>query len=148
MLFGRPLRAEISRSASAQRLVEATAEPGPAMLIGTIVHDGGLNYNAVLLADGVVVHLTDGTTVEGSHALMTVGTTLSRLTGPAPDAWAEAAGRWSDLGDRWWTAVARLREAEAAASTALWLMRPTNTTTGVRKAVLVLPRSSLMLVLK
>jgi len=34
------------------RLVEATIEPGPAMLIGTIVQEGGLNYNAVLLADG------------------------------------------------------------------------------------------------
>ena len=36
----------------AERLVDATAEPGPAMLIGTIIHEGGLNYNAVLLADG------------------------------------------------------------------------------------------------
>jgi len=34
------------------KLVEATIEPGPAMLIGTIIHEGGLNYNAVLLADG------------------------------------------------------------------------------------------------
>ncbi|HEU5285521.1 MAG TPA: nitrilase-related carbon-nitrogen hydrolase, partial [Sphingomicrobium sp.] len=37
---------------SAERLVDATASPGPAMLIGTIVNDGGANYNAVLLADG------------------------------------------------------------------------------------------------
>ncbi len=37
---------------AAERLVDATAESGPAMLIGTIVHEGGLNYNAVLLADG------------------------------------------------------------------------------------------------
>jgi NAD+ synthase len=37
---------------AAERLVDATAEPGPAMLIGTIVHEGGQNYNAVLLADG------------------------------------------------------------------------------------------------
>ncbi len=36
----------------AERLVDATAEPGPAMLIGTIVNEGGLNYNAILLADG------------------------------------------------------------------------------------------------
>ncbi len=36
----------------AERLVDATAEPGPAILIGTIIHEGGLNYNAVLLADG------------------------------------------------------------------------------------------------
>ena len=37
---------------AAERLVDATAEPGPAMLIGTIVHEAGQNYNAVLLADG------------------------------------------------------------------------------------------------
>jgi NAD+ synthase len=35
----------------AERLVDATADPGPAMLIGTIVDEGGRNYNAVLLAD-------------------------------------------------------------------------------------------------
>src|SRR5687768_4553877 len=37
---------------AALALVDATASPGPAILIGTIVHEGGLNYNAVLLADG------------------------------------------------------------------------------------------------
>ena len=37
---------------SAERLVDATAEPGPAMLIGTIINEGGLNYNADVLADG------------------------------------------------------------------------------------------------
>jgi NAD+ synthase len=36
----------------AERLVDATADPGPAMLIGTIVDEGGQTYNAVLLADG------------------------------------------------------------------------------------------------
>src|SRR6476660_229672 len=34
------------------RLVAATADKGPAMLIGTIVAEGGLNYNAFILADG------------------------------------------------------------------------------------------------
>src|SRR5215211_9141801 len=34
------------------RLVEATTEPGPAMLIGTILSEGGSTYNAVVLADG------------------------------------------------------------------------------------------------
>ena len=34
-----------------ERLVAATAKPGPAMLIGTILSDGGATYNAVLLAD-------------------------------------------------------------------------------------------------
>jgi NAD+ synthase len=37
---------------AAERLVEATIEPGPAMLIGTIVSEGSLNYNAMILADG------------------------------------------------------------------------------------------------
>ena len=37
---------------AAERLVDATSTPGPAMLIGTIVNEGGANYNAVLLADG------------------------------------------------------------------------------------------------
>jgi len=36
----------------AERLVDATAEPGPAMLIGTVINEGGSVYNAVLLADG------------------------------------------------------------------------------------------------
>ncbi|HET8750644.1 MAG TPA: NAD+ synthase [Sphingomicrobium sp.] len=33
------------------QLVAATAEPGPAMLIGTIVNEGGLIFNAMVLAD-------------------------------------------------------------------------------------------------
>ena len=33
-------------------LVQATIEPGPAMLIGTIVNEGGQNFNAMLLAHG------------------------------------------------------------------------------------------------
>jgi NAD+ synthase len=36
----------------AERLVDATAEPGPAMLIGTVLNEGGSIYNAMLLADG------------------------------------------------------------------------------------------------
>jgi NAD+ synthase len=36
----------------AERLVDATAAPGPAMLIGTVISEGGLTYNAFLLADG------------------------------------------------------------------------------------------------
>ncbi len=40
---------------------------------------------------------------------------LTRLTVPDADAWAAAAARWTDLGDRWMTATTLLREAEAAA---------------------------------
>jgi len=35
-----------------ERLIEATTEPGPAILIGTVVNEGGYNYNAAVLADG------------------------------------------------------------------------------------------------
>ncbi|HEY6048110.1 MAG TPA: NAD+ synthase, partial [Sphingomicrobium sp.] len=34
------------------QLVAATVEPGPAMLIGTIINEGDANYNAFVLADG------------------------------------------------------------------------------------------------
>ncbi|MDQ3246122.1 MAG: NAD+ synthase [Pseudomonadota bacterium] len=37
---------------AATRLIDATAEPGPALLFGTIVHQAGQNYNAMILADG------------------------------------------------------------------------------------------------
>ena len=37
---------------AAERLVDSTAEPGPAILFGTIVDEGGANYNAMVLADG------------------------------------------------------------------------------------------------
>ena len=36
----------------ADQLVAATVEPGPAMLIGTVVHEDGANYNAFILAHG------------------------------------------------------------------------------------------------
>jgi DNA-binding CsgD family transcriptional regulator/tetratricopeptide (TPR) repeat protein len=42
---------------------------------------------------------------------------LTRLTVSDADAWAEAVACWSNLGDRWATAVALVREAEAAATT-------------------------------
>src|SRR3954470_3807720 len=36
----------------AERLVDATVEAGPAILIGTVLNESGATYNAVLLADG------------------------------------------------------------------------------------------------
>ena len=41
---------------------------------------------------------------------------LTRLAVSDASAWAEAVARWSELGDRWTTAVALVREAEAAAT--------------------------------
>jgi NAD+ synthase len=48
------LKPEFVRRAmeTAERLVDATADPGPAMLIGTVWHEGGQNFNAMILADG------------------------------------------------------------------------------------------------
>jgi DNA-binding CsgD family transcriptional regulator len=43
------------------------------------------------------------------------GASITRLTESDADAWADAAVRWADLCDRWMTATALLREAEAAA---------------------------------
>jgi NAD+ synthase len=37
---------------AAERLIDATAEPGPAMLIGSVLNEGGATYNVFLLADG------------------------------------------------------------------------------------------------
>src|SRR5678816_5975 len=36
---------------AAERLVDATSEPGPAMLFGTIIAEDGANYNAMVLAN-------------------------------------------------------------------------------------------------
>jgi len=48
------LKPEFVRRAheATDRLVAATADPGPAMLFGTVVAEGGSVYNAMLLADG------------------------------------------------------------------------------------------------
>ncbi len=37
---------------AAERLVDATAEPGPALLFGSIHNEDGLDYNVMILADG------------------------------------------------------------------------------------------------
>lgn len=64
-------------------LVDATVEPGPAMLIGTIVHEGGQNFNTMLLAEnGRVVGRTF------KHELPNYGTFDEKrifTPGPLPD---------------------------------------------------------------
>ncbi|HET9813461.1 MAG TPA: NAD+ synthase [Sphingomicrobium sp.] len=65
------------------RLVQATVEPGPAMLIGTVVSEGGRTYNAMLLADrGRVI----GRTLK--HELPNYGTFDEKrifASGPLPE---------------------------------------------------------------
>ena len=37
---------------AAERLIDATSSPGPALLFGSIHNEGGLNYNVMILAEG------------------------------------------------------------------------------------------------
>jgi DNA-binding CsgD family transcriptional regulator/tetratricopeptide (TPR) repeat protein len=53
--------------------------------------------------------------LDTSAHLAHAAASLTRLTVADADAWAEATAGWTDLGDRWATATALLREAEAAA---------------------------------
>lgn len=48
--------------------------------------------------------------------LLHADASVTRLTGPDPDAWTGVASAWDAHGDRWAAAVARVREAEAAAA--------------------------------
>ncbi|MES2290183.1 MAG: NAD+ synthase [Pseudomonadota bacterium] len=65
------------------RLAAATAEPGPAMLVGTIVREGGRLYNAVALLDGGTV-----AGITRKHELPNYGTFDEKrlfASGPLPD---------------------------------------------------------------
>lgn len=55
--------------------------------------------------------------LEAAANLAHAAAVITRLTGPDSEAWAAAAGHWEALHDPWLTAVARLREAEAAVAT-------------------------------
>jgi NAD+ synthase len=66
-----------------EKLVEATTEPGPALLFGTILNEGGLSYNAFVLAQGGRVL---GRTLK--HELPNYGTFDEKrlfATGPLPE---------------------------------------------------------------
>ena len=56
-----------------------------------------------------------GAPADSAAHLAQAAACLTRLRVSDPDAWAEAAARWGELGDRWALAAALLREAEAAA---------------------------------
>jgi NAD+ synthase len=64
-------------------LVRATIEPGPAILFGTIVHEGGQNFNTMMLAEGGLII---GRTFK--HELPNYGTFDEKrifAPGPLPD---------------------------------------------------------------
>ena len=93
-------RQPVDVSAVVARLRERLDEVDAAVA-GDAVADTG---DAVVAVD-IAAHLAHATA------------TLTRLRQPDPDAWAHAARLWEQLCDPWTTATARLREAEAAAST-------------------------------
>jgi DNA-binding NarL/FixJ family response regulator len=64
------------------------------------------------LADGV----PGGPQADTAAHLADAAATLTRITVSNASAWADAVARWSELGDRWLTAAALVREAEAAAA--------------------------------
>jgi DNA-binding CsgD family transcriptional regulator len=106
--------AMLSVGAAVEQALDARARRDPVDIEATVAR---LRHriDAVRAAPG-----SDGgrtLVVDGAAHLAHAAATLTRLTGPDPDAWADAAQRWQQLSDRWATATARLREAEAAAST-------------------------------
>ncbi len=104
----------LSIEAAVEQSLDAIAARQPADIAGTIlrmqdrirlVHDEIDNRTEHRIGRDARAHL--------AHAIAS----LTRLSSSDPDAWATAARHWADLGEVWWTAVALLREAEAAAST-------------------------------
>ena len=105
--------AMVSAEAAVEQALDALASREPVDIAVTVVeltqriddvraeHDAGGGEGPAL---DTIAHL--------AHA----AATLTRLTTSDPDAWSEAVRRWKELGDHWWTAVATLREADAAAS--------------------------------
>jgi DNA-binding CsgD family transcriptional regulator len=60
---------------------------------------------------------SDPPALDSAAHLAEAAATLTRLGQPDPDAWADAARRWEQLGDQLAIAGARLHEADAAAAT-------------------------------
>jgi DNA-binding CsgD family transcriptional regulator len=67
------------------------------------------------IVDEMAAQLVPTAAIDSAAHLAHAAADVTRLTNPDPDAWGMAAARWNDLGDRWATAVALLRHAEAAA---------------------------------
>ena len=94
--------------AAVEQALDARAAGGSADLVGL----------ADRLRDRLPLATTAGSpALEPDANLAHAAAVITRLTGPDPEAWAAAAGHWEALHDPWLTAVARLREAEAAVAT-------------------------------
>ena len=100
----------LSINAAVEQSLDAQAQRQPIDLDTMIarlrdrLEAAGESNGATMIAVDTAAHLAHG------------AASLARLVGPDPDAWARAAQLWQQLPDPWATATARLREAEAAAS--------------------------------
>ncbi len=98
--------------AEVERTLDRRARREPVDPVATMSRLRRRVDSARSFADGVPGGPQRDTAAHLAHA----AASLTRLDVSDADAWAEAVARWSDLGDRWATAVALVREAEAAAA--------------------------------
>ncbi|MGH9133324.1 MAG: helix-turn-helix domain-containing protein, partial [Ilumatobacteraceae bacterium] len=103
--------AMLAVAATVERTLDQRARREPVDLAGTVSRmQERIDAVRSFAGRGVPSPQRD-TAAHLAHAVASV----TRLGVSDADAWAEAAARWTDLGDRWATATALLREAEAAA---------------------------------
>jgi DNA-binding CsgD family transcriptional regulator len=106
-----PRFAMLSIVATVEQALDEQARRGPTDLAATASRLQERLDAARAFADANPVGPPRDAAAHLSHA----EASLTRLSVSDADAWAGAATRWADLNDRWATAVALLREAEAAA---------------------------------
>jgi DNA-binding NarL/FixJ family response regulator len=105
VLYGVVAEVELELDARARReLVDADAAAMRLRARIDAARDAADAHRGAEMAQDIEAHLTHATA------------SLTRLGDPDPDAWAEAARNWAALGDPFWLATARVREAEAAAA--------------------------------
>ena len=98
-------------AATVERTLDQRARRQPVNLPATIAH----LQQRIEAARSFAERSAKGPQVDTAAHLAQAVASLTRLTVSDADAWAEASARWTELGDRWATATALLREAEAAA---------------------------------
>jgi len=105
--------ARASIEAGVEQALDALAAQEPIALPEVIDH---LRQRLDAARDAAATHAGSTPSLDTAANLAHATASLTRLTVSDPDAWSEAAQRWNALGDQWWTAVATLREADAAAA--------------------------------
>lgn len=110
-----PRFAMLSTAIEVEQTLDAQARQETVDVAGTVrrLQDG---IDAILDSHGGTDE-SPPLTADGAAHLAFAVASLTRLSGPDPDAWEDAARRWEQLPDVWLAATARIREAEAAVAT-------------------------------